>query len=336
MDRIIIYGLGNIGKNIAECIPEYEKELAVEVIALVDKAKVAGQFQYPVLRPDDLVTLLYDYILVTSPKYYDEIKEELTEKYEISEDRITSWGKWVVGRGNRRYYCNLCSQNLPLMLKFGHESPVFSSKKIIGGGVRNLAVCPFCGSLDRNRWVEYVLENETKIYAKKSDILHFAPEAAIEARMRTLHQERYITADIEVGRADRVIDITGIDFPDDSFDYIICNHILEHIKDEAKAFYELQRCLREDGEIIFSVPVCWEEKTIEDDTVNTDEKRLLVYGQKDHVRLYGNDLGERLEKYGFETKLCRVDEKLSKEQIERMCLIPEDAVWVLKKKGEKK
>ena len=74
--------------------------------------------------------------------------------------------------------------------------------------------------------------------------MHFAPEKQIEKKIRSNKKMIYITADIEAGRADRVEDITHISFPDKYFDYIICNHVLEHIKDEKAAFMELKRCIK--------------------------------------------------------------------------------------------
>lgn len=332
MDKVIIYGLGIEGRNIVESMYGLEDELGLEIVALLDKAEVTRRFHYPVYRPDSLLALTYDYILVTSERYYDEIKKELTEKYAIVPERVILWHSWLVGRGRKRYYCNLCSRNMPLMLKAGYESPVFSVKKIVGGGSRDAAVCPFCHSYDRNRWVQYVLEHKTEIYRKPFRILHFAPEAMIGSKLRTMHQGEYITADIDASGVDRVEDITDISFTDRTFDYILCNHVLEHIKAERQALSELKRCLKDDGKIIFSVPICWEEKTVEDEEIHTEEQRLIEYGQKDHVRLYGNDLKDRLEKNGFRVTMYRVGTELDREQIEYMRLLAEDTVWILEKK----
>ena len=331
MDKAVVYGLGIEGRNIVESMYGLEEELGLEIVALVDKAEVKKEFRYPVYKPDSLLGMPYDYVLVTAQRYYDEIKKELIEKYAVKQEQIFLWHNWLVGRGKRRYYCNVCYHDMPLMLKAGYESPVFSVKKIVGGGSRDAAVCPFCHSYDRNRWVQYVLEHKTEIYERQSKILHFAPETMIEQKLRAVHQGEYITADINAVGVDRIEDITDISFKDGIFDYIICNHVLEHIKAEEKALSELKRCLKDDGKIIFSVPICWEEKTVEDERIHTDEQRLMEYGQEDHVRLYGNDLKERLEKSGFRVILCRVGRELTGEQIEHMRLLVEDTVWILEK-----
>lgn len=329
MNRVIIYGIGTEGKIVVESLSPRENELNIEIIALMDKQKIEGHFDYPLFTPDKLVSMEYDYILVTSKKWYNDIKNELIVDYDVPHQKVIMWNKLLSSFG--KYYCNICGNRMPFVLKFGYESPIFTKKKIIGSGVREASKCPFCDSIDRNRWVQYVLENEMDIYSNPRKILHFAPEQGIEKRLREVEGAEYITADIAEGRADVVTDITNIIFSDNYFDFIICNHVLEHIKNEAKAFFELRRSIKENGKIIFSVPICWEEKTTEDESIDTSEKRLLVYGQMDHVRLYGFDLKEKLEKYGFKVTIYRVNERLSQKEIEEMCLIPEDTVFILEK-----
>ncbi len=332
MDRVVIYGLGYYGNLIVEKMSELENVLDAKIVALVDKVQKDYSYKYPFFLPDSLSELRYDYILVTSENYYDVIRQELITMHHVRPEKVKLWKEWIVGRGDERFYCNICTHKSSVMLRHGHASRAFLAQKIVGGGIRNNAECPFCGSFDRNRWVQAVLEKETEIYKKKLSILHFAPEKCIEYRIRQIGHERYVTADIEKGRADCVIDITDIDFPDGMFDYIICNHVLEHIKEESKAFSELKRCLKGDGKIVFSVPFSLQQPTLEDDgDVDTPEKRLIEYGQEDHVRLYGNDLQERLENNGFKVNKMRVDEELPKSEIERLSLIPEDTVWLLQK-----
>ncbi len=329
MEKVIIYGMGINGQRLMKSVFNIGKDSEIEILALMDKAEIKASFPYPVLYPDSLVQLSYDYIVVTSEQYYEEIKNELTVKYAIQPEKIILWRTWLYQSKN--HYCCLCGHTMPVMLKFGQESPAFHSKKIVGGGIR-WSRCVFCGSLDRNRWVQYVLEHKTDIYTRLTRVLHFAPEPMIREKLRAEHCGEYITADIDAEKkVDRIEDITNISFSNDTFDFIICNHVMEHIKAEAKAFSELKRCLKTGGKVIFSVPVCWEQKTAEDDAVTSEEQRLIEYGQKDHVRLYGNDLKQRLETHGFKVSMYRVDQELTKEEIKRMCLIPEDTVWILEK-----
>ena len=156
----------------------------------------------------------------------------------------------------------------------------------------------------------------------------------LKKKLRNCDNLTYITADIEVGRADRVEDITNISFSDETFDYIICNHILEHILDERKAFAELKRCIKKNGKIIFSVPICWEIDTLEDERIASKQDKLLMYGQEDHVRLYGKDIVSRLEQNGFEYQYYQVSKVMSVEKMTKMNLLSDDAIWILEKKDK--
>lgn len=326
MKDIVVYGLGGLGRKIAKELKVREEAYHFHIIAFIDKQYLNNQCEFNVLQPKELHNLKYDYILITSEKWFEDISKELQREYGISEEKIIHLKQLI---GDERYYCNLCNLKIPFMLDSGIESPVFSKRKIIGGGVRQKCICPICGGNDRERWLKYVLNNQMSFFNKKGIVLHFAPEKQIEKKIRSNKKMIYITADIEAGRADRVEDITHISFPDKYFDYIICNHVLEHIKDEKAAFMELKRCIKTDGKVVFSVPICWEIDTYENDSVKTDEDRLIEYGQKDHVRLYGRDLKSRLEEFGFHAEYYQVQKVLSKEELEIMRLIPEDTIWIL-------
>lgn len=326
MKRIVVYGLGNMGRKIAKELLNIQDKLDVSIVALMDKSVTGLELGHEVLKPDDLKQLQYDNILITSEKRYVEIKTDLITNYCVSDEKLIHLGD-LLSEGE--YYCNLCDHYVPFMLDTGIDSEVFSKRKIIGGGRRKNCVCPICGGADRERWVRYVLINELHIDSKEARILHFAPEEHLEHIFRKCANLDYITADIEEGRADIVEDITNISFESESFDYIICNHVMEHIADEEKAFSELKRCVKKDGKIIFSVPICWEIDTYEDKNIVTEEERLNAYGQKDHVRLYGKDIAERLKEYGFQVECYKVSEILPRDIIEKMRLISEDTTWIL-------
>ena len=111
----------------------------------------------------------------------------------------------------------------------------------------------------------------------------------------------YIPIDIEPSRYDYVNclkeDVTELSFKDNSFDYIISNHVMEHIKDEQKFLSELLRVLKPSGKICLMFPICIGlDKTFEDDNIVSPGDRLKYYGQADHVRKYGMDVIDRLKK----------------------------------------
>lgn len=232
-------------------------------------------------------------------------------------------------RGRR--YCNMCQRESALFYRHGINSP--ASVDIVGGGIRKSCVCPRCHSLDRYRWVLYVIEHHTDILTRPCKVLHIAPEAGIAQKIRqTNPQCDYLTGDLRVGKGDMKVDVTDMkDFADQTFDYILMNHVLEHVPDEAKAISEIQRCLKDDGVAVLSFPITLKRATFEDKRIDTDEERLRQYGQRDHCRLYGYDAGERLAQYGLRVQTLTVREHLSAAEQERMSLIPDDTIFLCRK-----
>jgi SAM-dependent methyltransferase len=101
------------------------------------------------------------------------------------------------------------------------------------------------------------------------------------------------------------IDVTRIPYGDASFDWVLCNHVLEHVPDDALALREIRRVLRPGGTAVLQTPFASGlEKSLEDaGEIGTDAKRTEFYGQEDHVRLYGRDLFERIQAAGFRLEL---------------------------------
>lgn len=140
----------------------------------------------------------------------------------------------------------------------------------------------------------------------------------------------YITGDINSAVADKIVDVTNICYPDHVFDYVIINHVLEHIPDEKKAMKEIKRVLKVNGKCIFSMPICEDEDTYESEDAFTEEERLREYGQKDHVRLYGRDVKERIGQYGYHITEYKASELLTEKEICDMRVIKEDRVFIAK------
>lgn len=226
------------------------------------------------------------------------------------------------------YHCNICNSNLSKMYPFGINDDFFVQNTVIGGGYRDHVICPVCNSADRERMVYYFLEKHTSIFSDKCKVLHFAPERNIEKKLKKCNNCDYMTGDIVPGRADCVVDITNIQFADGTFDYIICNHVMEHITNEELAFSELKRVLKPAGKLILSVPVCISNpETSEDLTITSSELRLKHFGQEDHVRLYGLDTKIRLEKYGLKIDEYIFDEREGVELCEKYGLIKGDRLY---------
>ena len=134
---------------------------------------------------------------------------------------------------------------------------------------------------------------------------------------------------------DEIIDIQNIPYEDNYFDLIYCSHILEHVPDDRKAIQELYRVLKPGGTALILVPINGiafelpydENKTLEDERINTDELREKYYGQFDHVRLYGKDFKQRLIESGFKVSSDDFIKKLGFETVERYALIRDENIF---------
>lgn len=117
------------------------------------------------------------------------------------------------------------------MLSTGHKHQIFLDNTIIGAGYRNNAVCPICYSKDKDRLVYYYLKKYTNIFKDKENVLHIAPEGQLRRRIKNNRKINYIDGDINLDYVSNYIDITNIQYDDNYFDYIIINHVLEHVLD---------------------------------------------------------------------------------------------------------
>ncbi|OAB76146.1 class I SAM-dependent methyltransferase [Cochleicola gelatinilyticus] len=183
--------------------------------------------------------------------------------------------------------------------------------------VRENVLSPSTLSLERHRLLWLYLQNETPFFSEKIKLLHFAPEQAFYKRFKKLKNIEYTTTDLNSPIADVKADICNLPFQDDSYDLIICNHVLEHIPDDRKAMSELYRVLKPGGTAILQVP--YEEdrtETYEDDTITDPKERARIFGQYDHVRIYGLDYYERLRSVGFKVKKVDYINSLTKKEID--------------------
>jgi SAM-dependent methyltransferase len=140
--------------------------------------------------------------------------------------------------------------------------------------------------------------------------LHVAPEEGLAARLRELPID-YLSTDLESPLAMRHDDVTALPDPDGSFDVVICNHVLEHIPDDRAAMRQIRRVLRPGGFAVLQHPIRAHAETFEDWTVVTPQDRLHLFGQEDHVRVYGRDFVDRLREAGFtDVELMEVEDEI--------------------------
>lgn len=202
-------------------------------------------------------------------------------------------------------YCCICNRKIGDFLPYrnGMKSvpKLMRALDCVGSDVENFS-CPKCNSHDRERHL-YLYSNALGIIKKfqNSKILHFAPEKNYSKIIKSQRPEKYIMADLYPENKDTMkVNMLSTEFMDNFFDFIIANHVLEHVQDDLIALKELYRILKPGGLAILQTPFSKKiYKTFSDQGIADEEARLQAYGQEDHVRLYGMDFQSRVESVGF-------------------------------------
>lgn len=188
------------------------------------------------------------------------------------------------------------------------------------GTQRNNVLSPSTLSLERHRLLWLYL-NETDFFSAPKKVLHFAPEQAFYKLFRSQKNLDYTTTDLFSPLADVKADICDLPFADNSYDVILCNHVLEHIPDDTKAMQELYRVLKPGGMGIFQIPQDLNrEQTFSDDTITDPKERAKIFGQYDHVRVYGRDYFDKLRHIGFTVSEVDYTSEIAPELVEKYCL----------------
>lgn len=224
-------------------------------------------------------------------------------------------------RGNN-VECPVCERSFSKFLSYGSAV-----------AHRDNVLCPFDLTLERHRLMWLYLKDHSNFFtANKLDVLHIAPEQCFHAKFKAQKNLNYLTADIESPLADMHFDLHDIPLKDNSFDVVFCNHVLEHVTDANRCMEELYRVMRPGGFGILQVPQDFSrETTFEDSTIVTPEDREKFYWQKDHVRLFGRDYPDWLEKAGFNVVQFDKFEHYSPEKVIKYRLQKEEILYIVSK-----
>jgi len=203
--------------------------------------------------------------------------------------------------------CNICGFESKVFLPRGHDYPIIQQLEMIGAGKR-LADCKKCGSTDRDRLVAAYFEEALTIEnLRGKKLLHVAPEKALRNLFSKKWELEVTQADAKIayakflyGKKVVTIDLCELPFADNSFDFVVANHVLEHVSNAHQAFSEIQRVLKPNGIAITQVPYSAKiDNSIEALDVWTKQDRIAHVGQADHQRLFGKDLAEIIQKAGL-------------------------------------
>ncbi len=239
----------------------------------------------------------------------------------VAEIIVPIMGLLYIGRGKE---CPICGTKRRGFLPYGYTK---SSQ-------RDNALCPNCLSLERHRLLWLYITRETSLFEELPKLLHIAPEVSFIKPLRRAYRSKksdYITADLESPLSDMHFDVQQIPLADESFEVVICNHIMEHITDDRLAMRELHRIMRSGGWGIILAPVEPDRaETFEDDTITDPKERTAIFGQYDHRRIYGRDYICRLREAGFEAQAINFYDTLTTEEQSRYA-IGNDPIYVVRK-----
>lgn len=228
--------------------------------------------------------------------------------------KISYWVSPIIAflyKGDR-YTDPIDGKSYRSFLPYGYENP------------RENVLAPGTLSLERHRLLWLYL-SDIDFFSSTLKLLHFAPEQAFYKRFINLQGLDYTTTDIESPLATVKADICNLPFEDNQYDVILCNHVLEHIQDDHKAMQELYRVMKPGGWGVFQIPLDMERSTtFQDDRITGPKERAEIFGQYDHVRVYGMDYFDKLRSVGFEVEELEFQKKLSPEQIRRYGLNPNE------------
>ena len=232
----------------------------------------------------------------------------------LSPPALAVLGWWYRGDA---YTCPIIGKSYRKFLPYGRVNP------------RPNALCPDSLSLERHRLLWLYLKARTNFFQTKLHFLHIAPEQCFLEPFEAQHGGGYVTADLVSPLAKVKMDVHAIPFPADTFDAVMCNHVLEHVKDDAQAMREILRVLKPGGWAILQVPFIdpVPELTFEDSGITKESDRLKHYGQEDHVRKYGWDYPERLRAAGFEVKEDDFVKTLSQAEVIRFGLPADELIY---------
>lgn len=194
--------------------------------------------------------------------------------------------------------------------------------------------CPVCGSSDRDRMIVSFLQKAGLARAgEDTKVLQIAPVIPIERWIKTYAPHVvYETTDLLMEGVTFQSDVMDMHMvKDETYDLIICSHVLEHVKDDRKALCELKRILKPNGLVVFLVPIVLDVDEIDEAWGLSEEENWRRFGQGDHCRQYGKKgLINRLQEQGFYINTLGKD-YFGEELFEELSLTDTSTLYVLTK-----
>jgi SAM-dependent methyltransferase len=184
----------------------------------------------------------------------------------------------------------------------------FRMRAFCAGGAslrtRSAGYCPRCGSKARHRRIWVFLARKTNVFSTSMQLLEVAPHYSFSRQWIRKKDLRFVGAGLYGGAHIGLrMDLIAAPLRSETFDAILCVHVIEEIPDDRAAMKELFRLVKPGGWVLVSVPTRMDRETYEDPSISTPKDRRRAFGEEAHVRIYGRDLTERLEASGFRVEV---------------------------------
>jgi SAM-dependent methyltransferase len=258
--------------------------------------------------------------------------------------RVRDAMHWLTFVGSR-YYCPLCERTAreftPNRESAGQA--VIDKYHILSMGARPHYRCPWCNSSDKERlvWAFLLFNTDILTTERPISVLHIAPEKNTMHRLKALPHVTYVSGDkfegdvrYSDGRYGNSIelDVRHIPFKDDSFDMVLCNHVMEHVPEDIRGMKEIYRVLKLGGLAILQTPVSRALSHTIEGGAETDAERLEKFGQADHVRIYAEkEYVARLKSVGLNARAIARSEVVDHEKTKFWGLNTEEKIYYAEK-----
>lgn len=293
------------------------KELAIRITSCMSYASSAELLNMSAIR-----------------KVVKEIFSERVRVFRYELQETLSYYPRLLFRLGSRFECPLCGWHFRRFRPAGFHYPVIIEKRVIGGHYHEDNICPHCLSNARERLAYLFLRARTPVFTQEALLLHVAPEPELASALKLSPNIRYISSDLSLPGVMTRFDVLHMPFADQTFDAVICNHVMEHVADDGSAMAEVYRVLKRGGWALLQVPIALalsRGQTIEDRSATTEADRIRVFGQADHVRLYAaEDYVQRLEQTGFRVRVSQCATELPGDAA-RYALEPDEHIFICAK-----
>lgn len=183
--------------------------------------------------------------------------------------------------------------------------------------IRPYGYCPRCNAKARHRRDWLYLQENTDLFDSQLRLLHISPKYSLSRRLSRMTNIHYVGVDcMDRLHIQVLLDVSALSFKAHTFDCLICIHVLEEVREDHTAFQELFRVLKPGGWALITVPLNLNQKTYEDWSITDPLERERAFGEKAHVRVYGYNVVDRLQKAGFHVSLDKAGD-ITKEKREQ-------------------